>query len=135
MADADRCVVCGEIIPEGGHVCKNCDTYNQAEEKELGQCCGIDEAIRYIREHCPDDEYADRVINRLRYHRRQAVGAKPKYNKGMSIKSYYTCRNCGFRLDIVNNYCPNCGYFIKWDSCRCLTGLPLVDAAEKAKEG
>ena len=24
MANADRCVCCGEIIPEGSHVCPNC---------------------------------------------------------------------------------------------------------------
>ena len=28
-------------------------------------------------------------------------------------------------------FCPKCGYRIKWDSVRCLTGLPLVDAAER----
>lgn len=25
MASADRCVICGEIVPEGRHVCKSCD--------------------------------------------------------------------------------------------------------------
>ena len=48
----------------------------------------------------------------------------------MVLKDYYTCRNCGFRVKVNDNFCPNCGYKIKWDSTRCLTGLPLVDAAE-----
>lgn len=95
-----------------------------------GVCCGIDEAIRHIREDCAEFLWADPVINRLEYHRAQAEGVKPKYHKTDVIKDYYTCRNCGYRVLIQDNYCPNCGYRIKWDSTRCLTGLPLVDAAE-----
>lgn len=91
--------------------------------------CGIDDAIRYIRENCQDAQ-ADLIINRLEYHRNQAEGMKSKYHPGMVLKDYYTCRNCGFSVKINDNYCPNCGYRIKWDSTRCLTGLPLVDAAE-----
>ena len=96
--------------------------------------CGIDDAIRYIRENC-QDEHADLIINRLEYHRNQAEGVKPKYWPGQVLKDYYTCRNCGHRVSINDNYCPNCGYAIKWDSCRCLTGLPLVDIAEKDMTG
>lgn len=91
--------------------------------------CGIDEAIQHIREDVRQC-WADLIINRLEYHRRQAEGVKPKWHMGDSIKDYYTCGNCGFGVVVNNNYCPNCGYMIKWDSCRCLTGLPLVDAAE-----
>lgn len=91
--------------------------------------CGIDEAIRYIRENCQDAQ-ADLIINRMEYHRNQAEGMKPKYHPGMVLKDYYTCRNCGHHAEISDNFCRNCGYAIKWDSCRCLTGLPLVDAAE-----
>ena len=98
--------------------------------------CGIDEAIKVIQDAdlmhgIPE---ANLIINRLAYHRNQAEGLKPKYYKADTVlHSYYTCRNCGHRLDIINNFCPNCGYAIKWDSCRCLTGLPLVDAAEVQK--
>lgn len=96
--------------------------------------CGIDEAIQHIKEDCSEYVWAEVVINRLDYHRAQAKGVKPKYHKGMYVKGFYTCGNCGHGLDIINNFCPNCGYMIKWDSCRCLTGLPLVDAAERAKD-
>lgn len=95
-----------------------------------GVCCGIDEAIKHIRDDCSEFLWADPVINRLEYHRDQAEGVKPKYHPGSVLKDYYTCRNCGYRVLIQDNYCPNCGYRIKWDSTRCLTGLPLVDAAE-----
>ena len=91
--------------------------------------CGIDEAIQHILENY-EGAWTETVINRLEYHRNQAEGVKPKWHRGESIKDYYTCGNCGFGVVVNNNYCPNCGYMIKFDSCRCLTGLPLVDAAE-----
>ena len=91
--------------------------------------CGIDEAIQHIRENY-EGAWTETVINRLEYHRNQAEGVKPKWHRGDSIKDYYTCGNCGFGVIVNNNYCPNCGYMIKWDTVRCLTGLPLVDAAE-----
>lgn len=98
--------------------------------------CGIDQAIEIIKQ-C-DFLYgvpnAELIINRLEYHRKQAEGLKPKYNKGHNIHDYYTCRNCGRRVEIEADYCWKCGFMIKWDSTRCLTGLPLVDAAEKGKE-
>jgi len=94
--------------------------------------CGIDTAVSAIRKVSQVCEFpeADQIINRLEYHRKQAEGVKPKYHPGMVLKDYYTCRNCGFRVIVNDNYCPNCGFMIKWDSCRCLTGLPLVDIAE-----
>ena len=93
--------------------------------------CGIDEAIQHIQEDCSEFVWAQLVINRLDYHRRQAQGVKPGYHNGDSpTHSYYKCKNCGVRVEITWNFCPGCGYCIKWDSTRCLTGLPLVDAAE-----
>lgn len=32
MADADRCVMCGEIIPEGSHICIRC---SKSDDKPL----------------------------------------------------------------------------------------------------
>lgn len=95
--------------------------------------CGIDEAIRHIKQDCDGMIWAQLVINRLDYHRRQAEGTKPKWHKGQSIKDYYTCGNCGRTVDIIFDYCPNCGFALKWDSTRCLTGLPLADMAEVAR--
>lgn len=107
------------------------------KEGDVWMMCGIDEAVRVIR--IADQTYgipqANLIISRLEYHRAQAEGVKPKYYRGDSpMHSYYTCRNCGAMVKINDNYCANCGYRILWDSCRCLTGLPLVDAAERAKE-
>lgn len=87
--------------------------------------CGIDEAIRLARVA----GLPETVVNRLDYHRRQAEGVKPKFNR--DYKSEYTCGNCGHRVIVQDNFCPGCGFMIKWDSTRCLTGLPLVDAAER----
>lgn len=100
-----------------------------------GACCGIDEAIKHIKEDCNGMLWAELVINRLDYHRKQAQGVKPRYYKADSpVHSYYTCGNCGHPMKIQDNFCPNCGYRVMWDSCRCLTGLPLVDAAEREKK-
>lgn len=96
--------------------------------------CGIDEAIEHIRENY-EGEWTETLINRLEYHRKQAEGVKPRYHRGMVMKDYYTCGNCGHTVVVQNNFCPNCGYKIKWDSVRCLTGLPLVDAAEGGGAG
>lgn len=95
--------------------------------------CGIDQAIEHIKTDCVGMQWANLVINRLEYHRKQAEGVKPKRNKGMYISDYYTCANCGRRIDINDNYCAGCGYCIRWNTCRCLTGLPLVDAAEEMR--
>ena len=35
MTDADRCVCCGEIIPEGQQVCEKCRAENQREKNVL----------------------------------------------------------------------------------------------------
>ena len=99
--------------------------------------CGIDEAIKEIKKTFNTymmPANAELIIKRLEYHKAQAEGVKPKYMPGAVMKDYYTCGNCGHRVVVQNNYCPNCGYSIKWDSTRCLTGLPLVDLAEKEKE-
>ena len=93
--------------------------------------CGIDKAIEYIRDACFGFDWMQEVINRLEYHRNQATGVKPKWHRGQSIKDYYTCGNCGRTVRIEDNFCAGCGYRILWDSVRCLTGLPLVDRAEK----
>ena len=97
--------------------------------------CGIDQAIQYLLEDCVGLEWTELVINRLDYHRRQADGVKPKHHNGQSIKDYYTCGNCGKRVDIIDNFCGGCGFRIQWNNIRCLTGLPLADAAEKEKGG
>ena len=92
--------------------------------------CGIDEAIRLIREDCSGFLWCEIVLNRLAYHRNQAEGVKPKYHAGEIMKDYYTCGNCGRKVTISDDFCSGCGYKIKWNSTRCLTGLPLADAIE-----
>lgn len=95
--------------------------------------CGIDQAIQHIREDCSGLFWMQQVINRLEYHRKQAIGIKPKYHNGQSIRNYYTCGNCGKMVEIQDNFCAGCGFRIMWDNIRCLTGLPLVDAAERSE--
>jgi hypothetical protein len=93
--------------------------------------CGIEQAIEHIKADCVGMVWAQDVIARLEYHRKQAQGIRPNYHEGMTGKDYYTCGNCGVKVEITDNFCRGCGYMIKWDSIRCLTGLPLADMAER----
>ena len=42
MADADRCVCCGEIVPEGRMVCPQCEIELQSKP-DIGAVLGIEE--------------------------------------------------------------------------------------------
>lgn len=42
MADADRCVCCGEIVPEGWQVCPQCEVELQSKP-DIGAVLGIEE--------------------------------------------------------------------------------------------
>lgn len=44
MVDADRCVMCGEIIPEGRMVCPQCEIEIQSKP-DIGAVLGIEEKI------------------------------------------------------------------------------------------
>ena len=44
MADADRCVCCGEIVPEGRQVCTQCEVELQSKP-DVGAVLGIEEKI------------------------------------------------------------------------------------------
>ena len=76
-----------------------------------------------VQDHLPKKmrEKYECAINRVRYEFAKIDGRKPKYHKGKRVKDWYTCGNCGHIVDVGPNYCPNCGYAIKWDSVRCLT--------------
>lgn len=37
MADADRCVFCGEIVPEGRQVCPRCESKNEERKYVASQ--------------------------------------------------------------------------------------------------
>lgn len=44
MADADRCVCCGQIVPEGRQVCPQCEIELQSKP-DVGAVLGIEEKI------------------------------------------------------------------------------------------
>lgn len=44
MADADRCVCCGEIVPEGRQICPQCEIELQSKP-DVGAVLGIEEKI------------------------------------------------------------------------------------------
>ena len=50
----------------------------------------------------------------------QMEGVKPNIQK-KDLHDTYTCGQCGREFEITDNYCPDCGYRILWNSCRCLT--------------
>lgn len=61
---------------------------------------------------------------KLERYEKMNKGVKPKFHKGKHKADWYTCGNCGHELldGVRDNYCWNCGYRIKWDGIRCLTG-------------
>lgn len=106
--------------------------------------CSMADAIKYIEDmaeqlrQLSDKRLADmpeRIVRRLKYLQAKDEGVVPKYYKAnRSIYSYWKCGNCGGRkVDVSDNYCPNCGYYIKWDNPRCLTGYddPADEPGEK----
>ena len=106
----------------------------------MGMCCSIEDAVQYIesmadvmRQHSEKRtaDMPERIVNLLKYNRDRHEGVKPKYYKASrKIYDYWKCGNCGrSNLDVGDNYCPECGYYIKWDSPRCLTGTD--DPAEE----
>ena len=61
---------------------------------------------------------------KLERYEKMNIGYKPKFHKGKSEKDWWTCGQCGKSVfdGVTSNYCMNCGYRIKWDNPRCLTG-------------
>lgn len=47
MADVDRCVCCGEIVPEGRMVCPQCE-FELQSKPDVGAVLGIEEKIDEI---------------------------------------------------------------------------------------
>ena len=101
---------------------------SKEEKQNTGKCTSKERALQVITEEIQDylpvdkwEEY-EYAVNRIRYEFAKTDQIKPKYHKGHSIKDWYTCGHCGFTIREINsNFCPNCGYGIKWDSVRCLT--------------
>ena len=103
--------------------------------ESIGTCCGIDQAIEYLKDCQPrhkGDDMPERIMNRLRHVRNKDFGVRPKFHKGQYSHKYdyWTCGNCGTTGITVNhNYCWNCGYRVLWESTRCLTDV-YRDGAE-----
>ena len=66
---------------------------------------------------------------KLERYEKMNIGFKPKYHKGKHINDWWTCGQCGTTVfdGVTSNYCMNCGYRIKWDNPRCLTGTEYDD--------
>ena len=91
--------------------------------KNYGQMMSYSDAIAWIKANAPDTEKRAQVLHRMQYEKDKSDPVKPKFYKGRYVANWYMCGNCGGRrVDVNDNYCPNCGFAIKWDSPRCLTG-------------
>ena len=79
--------------------------------------------LEKMTEEFPEEEpeHFESAVNRIIYEFAKLDGKKPKYHQMKRYNCYYTCGNCGFRMDVGLNVCPNCGFLINWDSIRCLT--------------
>ena len=102
-------------------------------KRSHGAMCSINQAIEYLSKlEDKDNDMPIRIVNRLQYIKDKENGAPVKYHKGTYGRKYdwWTCGNCGtvLRHDVGDNYCWNCGYFLKWGSPRCLTGISKLPA-------
>ena len=76
-----------------------------------------------IEDYLPDEKHKDYedAVDRVCYEYEKIKSKKPNYHKGKRVADWYTCGQCGRNVDIVFDFCPLCGFKIKWDSPRTLT--------------
>ncbi len=96
--------------------------------KNYGPMVSYQTAINWIENlKGVDDNLKERTLARMEYEADKAKPVVPKFHKGKYGKQYdsYTCGNCGITIrdGVTSNYCNNCGFAIKWDNPRCLTGV------------
>ena len=67
---------------------------------------------------------------KLERYEKMNIGYKPKFHKGKSVKDWWTCGQCGATVfdGVTSNFCMNCGYRIRWNNPRCLTGTKEDDS-------
>ena len=108
--------------------------------KLYGPCVSKERCIKILAQEIPGyipenrlEEYG-RAVNRLKYEFAKTDAVKPILYKGQRKQyDYWKCGNCGTGIgEIVANYCPNCGFSIKWDGIRCLTGTEGSDNHDRA---
>ncbi len=96
-------------------------------KKRYGPCVSKERCLEILTEevqdHLPEEKWEDyeRSINRVQYEFSKLDGAKPKLHKGRYKNDFYTCRNCGFGIDVGHNFCSHCGWKLQWDGIRCMT--------------
>lgn len=92
--------------------------------KSYGMMMGYSDAISWIEEHAPEADGKSQVLNRMRYERDKTLPVRPKFRKGVYGKKHdsWSCGNCGRGgIDVIDDYCPKCGFKIGWESTKCLT--------------
>ena len=107
--------------------------------RSYGPCVSKEKCIeiltKEVQDHIPPDmrEEYERAANRLKYEFAKTDAVKPILYKGQRKQyDYWKCGNCGTGIhEIVANYCPNCGFAIKWDGIRCLTGTEGSDNSDR----
>lgn len=105
----------------------NTQNRSARQRKNNGPCESKERCLEILTEEIedllPQEKWQDyeKAVNRVLYEFEKLDGAKPRWNKGEHIKSWWTCRNCGKTVRIEHNFCPNCGYELLWDGIRSLT--------------
>lgn len=102
--------------------------------KSYGPCTSKERCVEILTEEVQDylpkskwEEY-ERAVNRVRYEFAKTDAVKPVLYRAYKKQfDYWKCRNCGVKVEIIANYCSNCGFAIKWDGIRCLTGTEGSD--------
>ena len=120
----DRCVCCGEIVPEGSHVCSNCYR-NKEEQLKMNDPDPIVTIRAALVCTTTQDIYSAGFRNGLRFAIAVLTGKEPKYENTHKYKKpvkpeflpdgKFGCPDCKSIIKLGNPYCWNCGRQVIWE--------------------
>jgi RNA polymerase subunit RPABC4/transcription elongation factor Spt4 len=102
----NRCVVCGEIIPEGRQVCPTCEVMSNKEIEELAT-----EIYTLFRSHPMSKAMARHLYDKGWRKQKEGEWIKDEESK---FEHRYHCSVCNFYLiGEPTKYCEDCGAKMK----------------------
>lgn len=89
----------------------------KSKEDYFGGMAGIEEAEKFVESLPDEDAHVFACKCRILYHLEQGKDHKARIEKARTrgLHDFVYCSHCGAELSEAHwNYCPNCGYKIKY---------------------